>query len=146
MPTFRRRLYYNLKIERKRKRRLYKMLCLCVCLCVYHFLVPTRPAWNAHRILLVEFVGRKALGSKGGEKKTILQRILRKYVFKMNGGWNHFGAVSDRAIIWWPRCSLGISSFFWQTLCSNWIVSLLTAAVGLIIIYLPLGADSFLRS
>ena len=75
MPTFRRRHSYILKIEMKRKRSLYKMFCVCVCLCVYHFLMPTRPEWNAHRILLAEFVGRQALGSKGGDKKTILQWI-----------------------------------------------------------------------
>jgi len=35
---------------------------------MYHFLMPTRPEWNAHRILLAAFVRRQALGRKGGDK------------------------------------------------------------------------------
>jgi hypothetical protein len=43
--------------------------------------MPARPAWNAHRILLAEFVRRQELRSKG-ETKTISQWILMKYVLR----------------------------------------------------------------
>jgi len=42
---------------------------------MYHFLMPTRPAWNAHRILLAAFVVRQALGRKGGDKGNIMMDI-----------------------------------------------------------------------
>jgi hypothetical protein len=35
----------------------------------------TRPAWNAHRILLAKFLGRRALGRKRGGKDNITMDI-----------------------------------------------------------------------
>ena len=104
-------------------------VCLCVCLCVctrvcvclsvYHFLMPTRPAWNAHKILQAAYVGRQALGRKGGDKSKITMDI-KDYVFTMNGGWNRFGAMSDGVsdLMMNSLQSWHIESFR-QTVCSN---------------------------
>jgi len=81
----------------------FACMCLCVplCVCVYVCIVSSclLGLYEMH----TEFNGRnllegRHLGEKG-ETKVILQWILKKYVFAMNGGWNRFGAKSDGVIL-----------------------------------------------